>query len=68
MLRLFPEYEAAIRIIWDFTARCIISLDQLTYTYPTEELEDGLNAKNVGKADLQGVAKRDPEELPKCRD
>ena len=35
--------------------RCRFSLDELTYTYPTEELEDGLmRARAAGKTDLGG--------------
>jgi error-prone DNA polymerase len=65
MLRLFPSYEAAVRRSWEIAARCTFSLDQLTYTYPTEELEDGLNAQEcLEKLTWEGGAKRYPEGLP----
>jgi error-prone DNA polymerase len=65
MLRLFPSYEAAVRRSWEIAARCTFSLDQLTYTYPTEELEDGLNAQErLEKLTWEGAAKRYPEGLP----
>ena len=65
MLRLFPSYEAAVRRSWEIAARCTFSLDQLTYTYPTEELEDGLNAQErLEKLTWEGASKRYPEGLP----
>jgi error-prone DNA polymerase len=65
MLRLFPSYEAAVRRSWEIAARCTFSLDQLAYTYPTEELEDGLNAQErLEKLTWEGAAKRYPEALP----
>ena len=65
MLRLFPNYEAAVRRSWEIATRCTFSLDQLTYTYPTEELEDGLNAQErLEKLTWEGAAKRYPEGLP----
>jgi error-prone DNA polymerase len=65
MLRLFPNYEAAVRRSWEIATRCTFSLDQLTYTYPTEELEDGLNAQErLEKLTWEGGAKRYPEGLP----
>jgi error-prone DNA polymerase len=41
MRRLFPRYEDAVRCTAEFAARCKFSLDDLTYTYPTERLDDG---------------------------
>ena len=65
MLRLFPKYEAAVRRTWEIAERCTFSLDQLTYIYPTEELEDGLNAQErLEKLTWEGAAKRYPEGLP----
>ena len=65
MLRLFPKYEAAVRRTWEIAERCKFSLDQLTYIYPTEELEDGLNAQDrLEKLTWLGAAKRYPDGLP----
>ncbi len=65
MLRLFPKYEAAVRRTWEIAERCKFSLDQLTYIYPTEELEDGLNAQDrLEKLTWQGATKRYPDGLP----
>ena len=65
MQRLFPKYEAAVRRTWEIAERCKFSLDQLTYTYPTEELEDGLNAQErLEKLTWEGASKRYPEGLP----
>ena len=65
MLRLFPKYEHAVRRTWEIAERCKFSLDQLTYTYPTEELEDGLNAQErLEKLTWEGAAQRYPEGLP----
>jgi DNA polymerase III alpha subunit len=36
MLRLFPKYKEAVHRSWEIAERCRFSLDQLTYTYPTE--------------------------------
>ena len=65
MLRLFPKYEQAVRRTWEIAERCKFSLDQLKYVYPTEELEDGLNAQErLEKLTWEGAAKRYPEGLP----
>jgi error-prone DNA polymerase len=65
MLRLFPKYEHAVRRTWEIAERCRFSLDQLTYTYPTEELEDGLTAQDrLEKLTWEGAASRYPEGLP----
>jgi error-prone DNA polymerase len=65
MLRLFPQYEHAVRRTWEIAERCRFSLDQLTYTYPTETVEDGLNAQErLEKLTWQGAGKRYPEGLP----
>src|SRR5438093_4202194 len=41
------------------------SLDQLTYSYPTEELEDGLSAQDrLEKLTWEGAARHYPEGLP----
>ena len=65
MLRLFPNTKQAVRRTWEIAERCRFSLDQLTYTYPTELLEDGLNAQErLEKLTWDGAAKRYPEGLP----
>jgi error-prone DNA polymerase len=65
MLRLFPKYENAVRRTMEIAARCTFSLDQLTYTYPTEILQDGLNAQDrLEKLTWEGAALRYPEGLP----
>jgi error-prone DNA polymerase len=65
MLRLFPNDRGAVMRTLDFISRCKFSLDQLTYTYPTEELEDGLNAQDrLEKLTWEGVTQRYPEGLP----
>ena len=65
MLRLFPKYESAVRRTWEIAERCKFSLDQLTYIYPTEELEDGLNAQDrLEKLTWQGAGKRYPDGMP----
>jgi error-prone DNA polymerase len=65
MLRLFPKYEQSVRRTWEIAERCKFSLDQLKYVYPTEELEDGLNAQErLEKLTWEGAAKRYPEGLP----
>ncbi len=65
MLRLFPKYEYATRRTWEIAERCRFSLDQLTYTYPTELLEDGLNAQErLEKLTWEGAEKRYPVALP----
>jgi error-prone DNA polymerase len=65
MLRLFSRYDQAVRRTWEIVERCHFSLDQLTYTYPTEVLEDGLNAQErLEKLTWEGAARRYPEDLP----
>jgi error-prone DNA polymerase len=50
---------------WEIAERCRFSLDQLTYTYPTELLEDGLNAQErLEKITWEGAETRYPEGLP----
>ncbi|WP_159006262.1 error-prone DNA polymerase [Bradyrhizobium sp. S69] len=65
MMRLFPKYAEAVRRTWEIAGRCRFSLDQLTYTYPTETLEDGLNAQErLEKLTWEGAGRRYPEGLP----
>jgi error-prone DNA polymerase len=64
MLRLFPKYEHAVRRTWEIADRCRFSLDELTYTYPTELSEDGLSAQErLEKLTWEGAARRYPEGL-----
>ena len=65
MLRLFPKYEHAVRRTWEIAERCRFSLDELTYTYPTEVLKDGLNAQErLEKLTWEGAERRYPEGPP----
>jgi error-prone DNA polymerase len=65
ILRLFPRYEQAVRRTWEIAERCRFSLDQLTYSYPTEVLEDGLNAQErLEKLTWAGAETRYPDGLP----
>jgi error-prone DNA polymerase len=65
MLRLFPKYKEAVHRTWEIVERCRFSLDQLSYTYPTELLEDGLNAQErLEKLTWEGGETRYPEGLP----
>src|SRR4051812_46066328 len=65
MLRLFPKYEHAVRRTWEIAERCRFSLDELTYTYPTEVFEDGLNAQErLEKVTWEGAGGRYPDGLP----
>jgi len=65
MTRLFPRYLHAVQRTWEIAERCTFSLDQLTYTYPTEELEDGLNAQErLEKLTWEGAARRFSSGLP----
>jgi error-prone DNA polymerase len=65
ILRLFRGYEHAVRRTWEIAERCCFSLDQLTYSYPTEISEDGLSAQErLEKLTWEGAAKRYPEALP----
>ena len=64
MLRLFPQCEASVRRTWEIANRCRFSLDELTYTYPTEELEDGLTAQErLEKLTWEGAERRYPDGL-----
>jgi error-prone DNA polymerase len=65
MLRLFPKYEHAVRRTWEIAERCRFSLDELTYTYPTETLEDGLTAQErLEKLTWEGAERRYGGDLP----
>jgi error-prone DNA polymerase len=65
VLRLFPRYKEAVARTCEIVKRCTFSLNELTYTYPTEVLEDGLNAQErLEKLTWEGAARRYPESLP----
>jgi error-prone DNA polymerase len=65
MARLFPNYTHAVERSMEIAERCQFSLDELTYTYPTEELEDGLTAQErLEQLTWDGSAKRYPGGLP----
>ena len=49
----------------EIAERCTFSLDQLTYSYPTELLQDGLTAQErLEKLTWEGAAARYPDGLP----
>ena len=53
MPRLFRRYPEAVARTREIAERCTFSLDELTYSYPTEVLQDGLSAQErLGEADL----------------
>lgn len=63
--RLFRRYPEAVARTAEIAQRCRFSLDELTYTYPTEELKDGLSAQDrLEKLVWEGSAQRYPEGLP----
>jgi error-prone DNA polymerase len=65
MERLFRRYPEAVGRTLEIAARCSFSLDELTYSYPTEVLHDGLSAQErLEKLTWQGVAQRYPEGVP----
>jgi error-prone DNA polymerase len=65
MARLFPRYAPAVRRTLEIAERCRFSLDELTYSYPTEVLEDGLTAQErLEKLCWEGAGQRYPDALP----
>jgi error-prone DNA polymerase len=65
MARLFRRYAEAVRRTQEIADRCRFSLDELTYCYPTEVLEDGLTAQErLEKLTWEGAAQRYPDHLP----
>jgi error-prone DNA polymerase len=65
MQRLFSKYRPAVARTLELVARCSFSLDELSYTYPTEVLQDGLTAQErLEKLTWEGASNRYPEELP----
>jgi error-prone DNA polymerase len=65
MERLFPRHASAVRRTMQIAHRCRFSLDELTYSYPTETLQDGLTAQErLEKLCWEGAAQRYPDALP----
>ena len=61
MLRLFRAYPEAVARTQEIARRCKFSLDELTYSYPTELTEDGLTAQErLEKLTWEGAAQRYP--------
>jgi error-prone DNA polymerase len=62
--RLFKRYPEALARTLEIARRCTFSLDELSYTYPTEAA-NGLSAQDrLEKLTWEGVAARYPEGLP----
>jgi error-prone DNA polymerase len=65
ILPLYAGHENAVRRSVEIVERCKFSLDQLSYSYPTEVLEDGLTAQErLEKLTWEGAARRYPDGLP----
>jgi len=65
MARLFKRYPDAVARTLEISRRCTFSLDELSYSYPTEVNEDGLSAQDrLEKLTWEGAALRYPEGLP----
>jgi error-prone DNA polymerase len=65
MERQFPRYAPAVRRTLEIANRCRFSLDELTYGYPTEILQDGLTAQErLEKLCWEGAGQRYPDALP----
>jgi error-prone DNA polymerase len=62
MLRLFPRHPAAIAASATIAARCLFSLDELTYQYPREVAEPGQTAQEtLARLTWAGAARRFPD-------
>jgi error-prone DNA polymerase len=65
MERLFRRYPEAFARTLEIAERCSFSLEELTYSYPTEVLHDGLSAQDrLEKLTWAGAAQRYPEGVP----
>ena len=65
MERLFRRYPDALARTMEIADRCRFSLDELTYSYPTELAADGLSAQDRLEAlTWEGAKARYPEGLP----
>jgi error-prone DNA polymerase len=55
MERLFKRYPDEVARTVEIAKRCRFSLEELTYSYPTEVLQDGLSAQDrLEKTNLGG--------------
>jgi error-prone DNA polymerase len=64
MMRLFRRFPEALARTHEIAARCTFSLDELTYSYPTEAV-DGLSAEErLEKLTWEGAAQRYPHGIP----
>jgi error-prone DNA polymerase len=62
--RLFKRYPDAVARAQEIARRCTFSLDELTYSYPTEG-QDGLSAQErLEKLTWEGADQRYPEGVP----
>jgi error-prone DNA polymerase len=65
MERLFRRYPEAVARTLEIAERCRFSLEELTYSYPTEVLHDGLSAQDrLEKLTWEGAGQRYPEGVP----
>ncbi len=65
MERLFRRYPEAVARTLEIAERCKFSLEELTYSYPTEVLQDGLAAQDrLEKLTWDGAAQRYPDGIP----
>jgi error-prone DNA polymerase len=65
MERLLRRYPEAVARTLEIAERCRFSLEELTYSYPTEVLHDGLCAQDrLEKLTWEGAAQRYPEGIP----
>ena len=65
MQQLFVRHPEAVARSIELAGRCTFSLDQLSYSYPTEVLHDGLTAQErLESLTWLGAAQRYPEGLP----
>ncbi|MET3997125.1 DNA polymerase III alpha subunit [Bradyrhizobium sp. S3.9.2] len=63
--RLFSRFPEAVARTGQIAERCKFSLDELTYSYPAEMLQDGLPAQDrLEKLTWEGAAQRYPEGVP----
>jgi error-prone DNA polymerase len=63
--RLFRRYPEAVARTLEIAERCTFSLEELTYSYPTEVLHDGLSAQDrLEKLTWEGAGQRYPEGIP----
>jgi error-prone DNA polymerase len=65
MRRLFARHPEAVARSMEIATRCSFSLDQLSYSYPTEVLRDGLTAQErLENLTWLGAGQRYPDGLP----